>query len=198
MEFKEFTKIGRLNREVIVTEKIDGTNASVHISPATNTPDDYQDYTTHVEIDGKQYLMRAGSRSRFITPTSDNFGFATWVKANAQELAKLGEGIHYGEWWGAGIQRRYNLTEKRWSLFNTYRWTDPLARPTCCHVVPVLTTGVGFECVEAALNMLRIAGSVASPTFRNPEGVVAFHTQTNTLFKVTLEKDEEHKSQRAA
>jgi hypothetical protein len=27
IEFKEFSKIFRLNREVIVTEKIDGTNA---------------------------------------------------------------------------------------------------------------------------------------------------------------------------
>jgi hypothetical protein len=28
--------------------------------------------------------------------------------------------------------------------------------------------------------------------------VVAFHTHSRTLFKVTLERDEEHKSQRAA
>ena len=29
MEFKEFDKIARLNREVVVTEKIDGTNGLV-------------------------------------------------------------------------------------------------------------------------------------------------------------------------
>jgi len=32
MEFKEFQKIARLNREVIVTEKLDGTNACIVIS----------------------------------------------------------------------------------------------------------------------------------------------------------------------
>lgn len=196
MEFKEFAKIGRLNREVIVTEKIDGTNSSIHISPATNTPDDYQDYTAHVEIDGKPYMMRAGSRSRFITPTADNFGFAKWVKENAQELAKLGEGIHYGEWWGLGVQRGYGLKEKRWSLFNTSRWG--MERPACCHIVPEIARGIGFKCVDDALATLRAEGSIAAPGFMKPEGVVIYHGQSNTLFKVTLERDEEHKSQRAA
>ena len=32
IEFKEFPKIARLNREVIVTEKIDGTNAAVIVT----------------------------------------------------------------------------------------------------------------------------------------------------------------------
>jgi hypothetical protein len=196
VEFKEFAKIGRLNREVIVTEKIDGTNASVHITPATNGPEDFEDYTTQVEIDGLRYMMRAGSRSKFITPTSDNFGFAAFVKQNAQELAKLGPGVHYGEWWGSGIQRRYGLAEKRWSLFNVHKWGAE--RPACCHVVPVITRGIGFSVVDEAIAVLRAEGSWAAPGFMKPEGVVAFHAQSNTLFKVTLERDEEHKSQSAA
>ncbi len=32
MEFKEFPKIARLTRDCIITEKIDGTNASIYIS----------------------------------------------------------------------------------------------------------------------------------------------------------------------
>ena len=32
MEFQEFPKMARLTREVIVTEKIDGTNAQVFIA----------------------------------------------------------------------------------------------------------------------------------------------------------------------
>jgi hypothetical protein len=33
MEFTEFPKMARLSRDVIITEKIDGTNAQVFISP---------------------------------------------------------------------------------------------------------------------------------------------------------------------
>lgn len=175
IEFKEFPKIARLNREVIVTEKIDGTNAAVVISD-----------------DG--LTIAAQSRSKLITPTDDNFGFAKWVQENTAELLKLGPGHHFGEWWGAGIQRRYGLAEKRFSLFNTYRWTDDTTRPACCHVVPVVTRGIGVdERVQAGLQWLRAHGSMAAPGFDKPEGVVAFHTASNEMFKVTLEKDEEWK-----
>lgn len=197
MEFKEFAKIGRLNREVIVTEKIDGTNGQVMICPRGAEDAPNWDRTASTVSGGVMMDVYAGSRSKWITPNADNFGFARWVYEHADELLALGEGAHFGEWWGAGIQRRYGLAEKRWSLFNTYRWSGP-DRPACCHVVPVLATGIGFGCIEEALGMLRTVGSIASPGFMKPEGIVAFHTQTNTLFKVTLERDEEHKSQRAA
>lgn len=175
LEFKEFPKIARLNREVIVTEKIDGTNAAVSISE-----------------DGSEIV--AQSRSKIITPADDNFGFARWVEDNAQELSKLGPGTHFGEWWGAGIQRRYGLIEKRFSLFNTYRWADEATRPACCHCVPIITRGVGLdEQVSVGLQWLRAHGSAASPGFDKPEGIVAFHTASNMMFKVTLDKDEEWK-----
>jgi hypothetical protein len=176
--FPEFPKIPRLNREVIVTEKIDGTNALVSI--------------------GKDGIIRAGSRSRWITPEADNFGFAAWVRDHADELRGLGPGLHYGEWWGAGIQRRYGLDHKRFSLFNTSRWSDDAVRPACCHVVPVLATGTDIrEAVEEALAKLRKRGSYAAPEFARPEGVVAFHTASSTMFKVTLERDEEPKGRLA-
>ena len=176
VEFKEFEKISRLNREVIVTEKIDGTNGLVWVS---------DDLVT----------VRAGSRSRWITPEEDNFGFARWVAENAEELRELGPGYHYGEWWGSGIQRRYGLSEKRWSLFNVARWGDETVRPKCCHVVPVLGSGIGLSGSEGAvvgdaLRLLRESGSQAAPGFMKPEGVVIYHTAARTLFKVTLEKDE--------
>ena len=104
-EFVAFPKIPRLVRDIIITEKIDGTNASVYV--------------------GEDGQVMAGSRSRWITPTDDNFGFAKWVAANADELRTgLGIGTHYGEWWGAGVQRKYGLTEKRFSLFNVSRWAE--------------------------------------------------------------------------
>jgi hypothetical protein len=180
IEFKEFPKIARLNREVIVTEKIDGTNAAVVIG---------EDGTT----------IAAQSRSRLITPEDDNFGFARWVQDNAEELLKLGPGHHFGEWWGQGIQRGYGLKEKRFSLFNVSRWNDENPnRPACVHVVPVLTRGVGFESAYLALESLRAHGSAAAPGFMKPEGVIAFHAQGNLLFKTTLERDEEWKGKSRA
>ena len=175
-EFHEFKKIARLNREIIVTEKIDGTNGLVHVAE-----------------DG---TVRAGSRTRWITPEDDNFAFAAWVHANAESLRGLGPGYHYGEWWGMGIQRKYGLSERRFSLFNVSRWADDAARPSCCHVVPVLGRGVGFGCVAVAVDFLRANGSAAAPGFMQPEGVVAFHVAGNHLYKVTLEKDEERKGGR--
>ena len=197
MEFVEFPKMPRLAREIIVTEKIDGTNSCVGITE-----------------DGQIF---AGSRSRWITPKDDNFGFAAWVEQNADELRKLGPGRHFGEWWGAGIQRRYGLSEKRWSLFNVQRWalhgTEPKqiatadqrivkvqdVLPPCCGLVPVLYRGM-FDTthIEAALTKLRLYGSVAAPGFMRPEGVVVFHVSGNVGFKKTIERDEIPKALRAA
>lgn len=174
MEFREFPKIFRLNREVVVTEKLDGTNGCV--------------------IVGEDGSVAAQSRSRIITPMDDNFGFAGWVAYHATELRELGVGYHYGEWWGAGIQRRYGLAEKRFSLFNVTRWGE--SRPACCHVVPVIMRGTasqGFSVAYPALELLRAGGSLAAPGFMKPEGIVAFHAQGNVLMKATLEKDEEYK-----
>jgi hypothetical protein len=174
IEFEPFQKIPRLKRDCVITEKIDGTNAVVFI-----------------DDDGRVF---AGSRTRWITPTDDNFGFARWVDQNASDLINLGPGRHYGEWWGSGIQRRYDLTEKRFSLFNVGRWADPSLLPTCCHLVPVIFTGpFSSDAVEFALSDLRSNGSRASPGFMKPEGVVVYLPAARNLFKVTLEKDEEPK-----
>lgn len=172
-EFKAFPKIARLNREVIVTEKIDGTNAQIH-------------------IDEDERVVIAGSRSQWITPDSDNFGFARWVEENRDELKRLGPGSHFGEWWGAGIQRRYGLSEKRFSLFNVSRWSE--VRPACCGVVPVLWRG-NFEDMRLGeiLDDLHARGSRAAPGFMKPEGVVIFHVASGQLFKKTIEKDSEPK-----
>lgn len=176
LEFMSFPKIARLNRDVVVTEKIDGTNAQIFI-----------------DDDG---VIIAGSRSRWITPQEDNFGFAKWVQANEEELRKLGPGNHYGEWWGSGIQRGYGLQkgEKRFSLFNVARWADDAVRPACCHVVPVLWSGkFSTEAIAEVMDVLSLAGSVASPGFMKPEGIIVWHDAARIMFKATLEKDAEHK-----
>lgn len=169
MDFEAFEKISRLKRTCVITEKIDGTNAQITFAD-----------------DGTMYV---GSRNRWITPEDDNFGFAGWAKRNEQELRKLGPGRHFGEWWGAGIQRRYAMDEKVFSLFNTSRWT-PETLPSCCRVVPVLYAGeFSTHAVDEALAALAANGSAASPGFEKPEGVVVYLPQARSLFKVTLGGD---------
>lgn len=176
IDFVPFPKIKRLTREMIVTEKLDGTNAQITITE-----------------DGGFYI---GSRTRWITPEDDNYGFARWATEHKDELLALGPGSHFGEWWGQGIQRKYAIGEKRWSLFNTTRWNDPDKPPipACCHVVPILYRGeFNTDVVAQCLHKLRIEGSAASPGFMNPEGVVVFHMASGSLFKKTILKDEEPK-----
>jgi len=178
-EFEQFPKIARLSRSCLITEKIDGTNAQIFI-----------------EEDG---TVRAGSRTRWITPEDDNSGFAKWVHENRAVLSMvLGPGRHFGEWWGAGIQRKYGLTgdDKRFSLFNVDRWAD-VVLPCGCFTVPVLYRGVfTTDAVDAALEDLRTNGSHAAPGFMKPEGVVIWHEAARVGFKKTLERDEEWKGKR--
>lgn len=190
-DFAGFPKMGRLSREMIITEKLDGTNAQVLISE-----------------NGKEII--AGSRTRWITPQDDNYGFAKWVEKNKNQLLQLGPGRHFGEWWGGGIQRKYGLSkdDKRFSLFNTTRWalhgTIPQEIPTldprvvrtqevlpeCVGLVPVLCKSV-FDTViiDEVLRNLHHHGSMAAPGFMKPEGIVVFHTAANVGFKKTLEHD---------
>jgi hypothetical protein len=199
MDFKEFPKMARLSRDTIITEKIDGTNASIFIQRA-NLEENIADpnILTVVKLDGLDYSLRAGSRNKWVTPgkTTDNYGFASWVLANAKELVKLGEGHHFGEWWGNGIQRGYGLKEKRFSLFNVVRWNTE-EKPACCHVVPILSA-CNFDrinaTVENTMKGLIEGGSQASPGFMKPEGIVIWHTAANVGFKKTVEKDEIPKS----
>jgi hypothetical protein len=173
--FEEFDKIARLSRDCVITEKIDGTNAQIYIP----TQEDILLLGTAEGDEPKQLPeILFGSRKRWITPEDDNFGFARWGTEHAEELiAGLGEGRHYGEWWGPGIQRRYSVKEKTFSLFNTKRWGNEEDRPACCSVVPVLYEGLFTEwAVNDVLVKLKDEGSLASPGFMRPEGIVIWHT----------------------
>lgn len=174
-QFEEFAKIPRLRRDCVITEKIDGTNAQIHIT------------------DEGEVL--AGSRTRYIQPASDNHGFARWVAEHEEELRKLGPGRHFGEWWGSGIQRGYGLVkgEKRFSLFNVGHF-GAVDLPSCVSLVPVLYRGLFMDtAVDAAVTELRSMGSRAAPGFTNPEGIIIYHTAARSMFKVTLDRDEEPK-----
>lgn len=173
LQFEKFPSIKRLSRDMVVTEKVDGTNGTIYIG---------EDGTFHV-----------GSRNRWITPEDDNYGFATWAFEHEEELRELGFGWHRGEWWGRGIQRGYGVDERRFSLFNVGLWTDENT-PDCVSVVPTLYTGpFSVVTVDSILKDLHENGSVISPGFMKPEGVVVYHVHSRTLFKKTLDHNDEHK-----
>lgn len=203
-DYPAFGKIPRLNREYTVTEKIDGTNGLVSVELSMGwkrlDPVTYEKHNVFVDggsvyvegEDGETYRIRAGSRTRWITPDKDNFGFAAWVYDNARELTKLGEGLHYGEWYGRGIQRGYGLIDRRFMLFNTDRWSDPETRPECCEVATTLFRGTHdlTGAIDSALNDLMCDGSKHVPGFDRPEGVVVYHSASRGYFKVLLEGDD--------
>lgn len=177
--FITFPKIPRLKtNNITITEKIDGTNAQVHVF-----------YNSSGELE-----VRAGSRNKWITPDSDNYGFACLVELHKDELRALGPGTHYGEWWGAGIQRRYGQLTKSFSLFNTHRWKNAPGLacnpPACCRIAPTLYVGLWTpDCIEVALQKLRSEGSLAAPGFMKPEGVVIYQHVTGQYFKAFCEDD---------
>lgn len=193
--FKPFPKLSRWSRDVVITEKLDGTNACIIIERDSDPTQDFD------RVIGVQ------SRNKVITPDDDNYGFAGWVDRNAQFLAdSLGAGYHYGEWWGNGIQRGYGLKRKQFSLFNTHRWNQQFstwhaddiikAADIGLDVVPVLWQGNMDEAhirLQLVMQELERTGSVAAPGFMNPEGIVLFHSAGGYLFKKTFEKDQEGK-----
>jgi len=191
VEFVEFQKIARYSREVIVTEKIDGTNACVFI--------------------GEDGEFLTGSRTRWIAPEADNHGFGKWANEHKAELLTLGPGRHFGEWWGSGIQRGYGLPkgEKRFSLFNVIRWClageTPQRIPTgdtrivktqdvlppCVGLAPILWRGL-FDRLDVAgimANLLK-TGSIAVRGYNDPEGIAIYHVGGSVGFKKTFRNDE--------
>lgn len=199
LEFEPFPKIGRLKRPIIISEKLDGTNAQILITDVNAAEETYPDgtYVQQVTVDSKDYYVMFASRQKYIKVGDDNYGFAAHFTPKAAALvAALGEGRHFGEWWGKGIQRGYGLTEKRFSLFNTMRWDSPeqLERlvPVGIHVVPVLYRGPMTE-TQPYVDELKAKGSWASFGYMDPEGIVVYHMATRTMFKQTIDKDEEPK-----
>lgn len=159
LEFVKFPKIPRLHNSFMrITEKIDGTNAQILIPENAGQP------------------IQAGSRNRWIYPgpQTDNYGFAAWVAENETMLRRLGPGRHYGEWWGAGIGRKYDMETRVFSLFNVGRYAkDGLPEGVPVSLVPVIYAGpVDMNYVTTCRESLIQYGSVVKPGFMQPEGMV--------------------------
>lgn len=169
--FQEWPKIQRLYSPVVVTEKIDGTNAAVIVGE-----------------DGE--LLGVQSRKRLITPDDDNYGFAAWAYENAKTLVSdLGPGYHYGEWWGRGVNRAYGMEDRRFSLFNTPRWQDAEFGTPNLDTVPVLYDGEFHDSLAMDCEIqLKNYGSLAAPGYMNPEGVVLYFKRNRVAFKYPFGK----------
>lgn len=169
--FESFQKIVRANKSYgcVITEKLDGTNAQIVIENGQ--------------------IVGVGSRSRWIAPgkDTDNYGFAGWVERNLDDILTLGDGTHFGEWYGNGIQRNYGLSEKRFALFNVGRWKDQ-EKPSCCDLVPVLYEGeFSRTVVNEVMAELAQTGSKAAPGFPRPEGIIIFLPGPRVLLKETFD-----------
>ena len=192
--FAKWPSIQRLSSETVyITEKIDGTNGIIYVPPDDEQP------------------IIAGSRERWLTSPdgeppdkkTDNFGFGAWVHERKEALRRLGPGYHYGEFHGVGINRSYNLKDKRFASFEY--WRDDISIDGVCRV-PVLyegpidgltnEPGLRWSIWDEWTATLREYGSVLYPGFPNPEGVViTFKNMKTARFKRLCHNDKIHKSQ---
>jgi hypothetical protein len=151
-EFIKWPKIHRYqNIDVIITEKLDGTNAVIY--------------------NGADGEFLAGSRTRWLTEKEDNHGFYKWAHEHKEELVKLGVGYHWGEFIGKGIQRNYGLSTQKLYLFNVKENFVPSEN---VKPLPILTTGELSNLVyliNQAHAHLDLCGSFVN-NFDRPEGFV--------------------------
>lgn len=202
--FEKFPSLTRFSHGWTITEKLDGTNAAINI---VSIHEDFDDSVPSEALFARvdQFYVMAQSRTKLIWPgkATDNAGFARYVQDNAEEIvAKLGEGRHFGEWVGKGVQKRhYNMTDKQFALFNVNRWAGadlPKQMTTVPGIILNAYLDSPSEVAIEALNGLRAMGSHFGPRidgkgYDNPEGVVMYHAPSNTAFKKTFDYDEQGK-----
>ena len=177
-EFNGYPKTKRLDDATfVISEKIDGSNGVIHVDPYTKA-------------------VTAGSRSKWLgddgSKSWDNHGFGEWVKENTSELQKLPAGIHYGEWYGRGINRNYGLKERKFMLFDRKKYQDLPSLPECVELETLLTPELsiwflGRTCCEE-LDDLKENGSRHVPGFMKPEGIIVRFKSMGQVMKVILDK----------
>jgi hypothetical protein len=180
-------------KDVVVTEKIDGTNGLLYITEWDGEQPADHDKLFALSPD-RNLALYVGSRSRWLEVNTagqkhDNFGFARWAEQHLTEIFDLGVGKHYGEWWGQGIQRGYGQVNRYFSLFNPY---TPIPQGSVIRTVPIMWQGAFINLNPMwILEDLREHGSYAAPGYAHPEGVVVYHEAATQSFKLTF--DDRHK-----
>lgn len=180
MDFKAYPKTQRLSNEIVtIAEKIDGTNGVLHV--------DHQSRTVLAGSRSK-WLINDGSRSW------DNHGFGAWVKENEEKLLNLPEGLHYGEWYGKGINRNYGMKDRKLMLFNRSRYQNILEEgdfPTELELETVISLVSVSELPEEALRIkARVdkEGSYHVPGFMKTEGVIFRFQLSAKVYKEVWDK----------
>lgn len=174
MDFQSFMEIENVSKILFsITQKLHGSNAQIYV---------YQS-------GGGNLDLMCGSRTRWVTPEDDNYGFAAFVHKHKDEfIQRLGEGRHYGEWIGPGIGSGEGLKEKTFALFAWWRFKGA-ALPPRTVTVPVLYDGpVDIAQIDVCMDRLRAEGSQLVPGFMKPEGIVV---QINDLrYKKVFQAEE--------
>lgn len=168
VEFKAWPKIPRnVLSDVYITEKMNGTNACIIIEGGA--------------------VVGVQSRKRFITPgkDNDNYGLAGWVERNMDNVLLLGDGRHYGEWTGLGINGNdHNLEDKQYYLFDTRRWHSGNLPPEPFKVVRILVVHeYSTKLVEDTMCELKAHGEAQGYT---PEGIIIYFPKLDLREKVTF------------
>lgn len=181
--FIKWPSTPRFHKGLTITEKIDGTNACIRI------------------LDGK---VSAQSRKRLITPGDDNYGFAAWVYENAGALTDvLGYGVHFGEWFGEGIQKNpLGIEGKRFAHFSPWKFNDMekerIQESGLVEFVPVLFEGqADYMTIPNVIDNLRAFHSYVpgAKWDAKAEGIIVWHRETQQKYKILLDNDAIHKGQ---
>src|ERR1035437_996109 len=195
-KFESFPDIKKLGTAVLfITQKIHGANAQIFIYrdykvletvKADAKIEEYQDTYPGVELGLELYdpsnsllverftNLACGSRSQWVSPGKDNYGFDEMVYANKQAfIDTLGLGRHYGEWAGPGINSGEGLKTKTFVLFDHWKYPPERPLPPNTVVVPVLYSGpFDMAKVQECMDDLKANGSKLVPGFTRPEGCV--------------------------
>ena len=168
-EFQPWPKISRsVLGDCVMSMKMDGTNACVIIE------------------EGKIVGVQSRKRMINVGKDNDNFGFASYVSQNEAKFLQLGEGRHYGEWAGLGIQKNpHNLENKQFFLFDTRRWGEHNPPPEGINVVEVLYQGEYTKSkVDEVMNELKTRSETEG---WKAEGIVVYFPKLSTMEKHTFE-----------
>jgi hypothetical protein len=169
VEFEAWPKIPRaVLGDCVMSLKMDGTNACVIIKEGAI-----------VGVQSRKRLINVGKEN-------DNYGFATYVSLNEDKFLALGEGRHYGEWAGLGIQKNpHNLPNKQFFLFNTRRWGEHNPPPEGISVVEVLHHGEYTRArVDEVMNELKTRSDTEG---WKAEGIVVYFPKLDAMEKHTFE-----------